>query len=335
MKVAFWSISGLRVDAPLLALIAGNNGIVVSQVEQFDSIRAWVPLESLRTLAASQSVKFIAPAAEAELNRVTTNPKTREALRKQLRTYMATSPGAEPNTGAVNSQGDVTHRADLARAGLVFSGIKIGILSDSIDDAAGSYAAAIASGDVPVVTVLPGQSGGAATAEGLAMLEIVYDLCPGAQLYFATAFGGPASFAQNILDLRAAGCDVIVDDVGYFNESPFFDDVISQAVTSVTASGALYFSSCGNAGTKKKNSAGRGWAIFWTADLSPRRLPVRLRAACIHLPTLSAWCNRPSPRSLHRDQLAAPGAAISFGPILITARRTIMICSIWIIPARP
>jgi hypothetical protein len=250
-----------RVDQPLLALIARNNGIVVKKVERFDSIRAWVPLGSLRALAAPQSVRFIAPAAEAELNRVTTNPKTREALRKQLRTYMATSPGAEPNTGAVNSQGDVTHRADLARAGLVFSGIKIGILSDSIDDAAGSYAAAIASGDVPVVTVLPGESGGTATAEGLAMLEIVYDLCPGAQLYFATAFGGPSSFAQNILDLRAAGCDVIVDDVGYFNESPFFDDVISQAVTTVSASGAFYFSSSGNAGTKTKNSAG-----VWLGD---------------------------------------------------------------------
>ena len=31
------------------------------------------------------------------------------------------------------------------------------------------------------------------------------------------------SFAQNIRDLRAAGCDIIVDDVGYFVETPFQD----------------------------------------------------------------------------------------------------------------
>jgi hypothetical protein len=33
------------------------------------------------------------------------------------------------------------------------------------------------------------------------MLEIVHDLAPDAELYFATAFSGVASFAQNIRDL--------------------------------------------------------------------------------------------------------------------------------------
>ena len=76
---------------------------------------------------------------------------------------------------------------------------------------------------------------------GAAMLEIIHDLAPGAELYFATAFGGPASFAQNILNLRAAGCDIIVDDVGYANESPFQDGPIAQAVSDVGAAGVLYF----------------------------------------------------------------------------------------------
>jgi hypothetical protein len=56
--------------------------------------------------------------------------------------------------------------------------------------------------------VLPGQAGSG--DEGSAMLEIVHDLAPGAQLMFATAFGSQASFAANILALRAAGADVTV-----------------------------------------------------------------------------------------------------------------------------
>ena len=49
-----------------------------------------------------------------------------------------------------------------------------------------------------------------------------------------------ASFADNIRALRFdAGCDVIVDDVIYFNESPFQDGPIAQAVNAVTADGAL------------------------------------------------------------------------------------------------
>ena len=58
----------------------------------------------------------------------------------------------------------------------------------------------------------------------------------------------PASFARNIKNLRTAGCDIIVDDVGYFDESPFQDDIIAQAVDDVTADGAMFFSSAGNEG---------------------------------------------------------------------------------------
>src|SRR6266403_5118627 len=139
----------------------------------------------------------------------------------------------------------------------------IGVLSDG----ASSLTASQALGDLPSdVTVLPGQVGGG--DEGTAMMEIVHDLAPGAKLYFATAFSGVASFAQNIKDLRAAGCDIIIDDVFYFDENPFVDGqngavaspsnggVILQAVNDVTAAGALYFSSAGNEGNLDDGSAG-------------------------------------------------------------------------------
>jgi hypothetical protein len=151
-----------------------------------------------------------------------------------------------PFTGSVTSEGDVTHTANQARASFsaTGAGIKIGVISDSVDFLAQSQA----SGNLPSVTVLSGRSGVPATGEGTAMLEIIYDLAPGAQLFFSTANGGPAAFAQNILDLRAAGCNIIVDDAEYPNESPFQDAVIAQAVNTVTAAGTLYFSSAGNSG---------------------------------------------------------------------------------------
>ena len=84
------------------------------------------------------------------------------------------------------------------------------------------------------------------------MLEIIHDLAPGAQLYFATAFTSITSFAQNIRALRAAGCDIIVDDVVLFRRvavsgrpggaRPTNGGVVIQAVKDVTAAGALYFS---------------------------------------------------------------------------------------------
>jgi hypothetical protein len=66
--------------------------------------------------------------------------------------------GPVTNAGAVTSQGDRAHRAAEARNffGVTGAGVKIGVLSDSVDFLARS----IASGDLPPdVTVLPGQSG--------------------------------------------------------------------------------------------------------------------------------------------------------------------------------
>jgi uncharacterized repeat protein (TIGR01451 family) len=88
------------------------------------------------------------------------------------------------------------------------------------------------------------------------MMEIVYDLAPGASLFFATGDGGPANFAQNILNLRSAGCNIIIDDLRYLNESPFQDGIVARAVNTITASGGLYFSSVGNVGNLKDGTSG-------------------------------------------------------------------------------
>ena len=70
---------------------------------------------------------------------------------------------------------------------------------------------------------------------------IIHDLVPNARLGFATAFTSEVSFADNIRALRfTAGCDIIVDDVIYYHESPFQDGLPAQAVNAVTADGARF-----------------------------------------------------------------------------------------------
>lgn len=166
------------------------------------------------------------------------------------------------SVGSRNSEGDTTHRAAAARTsfGASGAGVKVGVLSNGVTNLAASQAA----GDLGAVTVLPGQTGSG--DEGTAMLEIIHDLAPNAQLFFATALGGPAVFAQNIRDLYAAGCTIIVDDVGYVAESPFQDGqvgtsqtnggIVTQAVKDVANAGTLYFSAAANSGNKNDNTSG-------------------------------------------------------------------------------
>jgi subtilisin-like proprotein convertase family protein len=154
------------------------------------------------------------------------------------------------------SEGDKAHAADLARVNYRVTGIgtKICALSDGVDSLAESQA----DGELPAVDVLPDQAGDG--DEGTAMLEILHDIAPNAQLGFATAaslFSTDADFAANIRALRFdAGCDILVDDILYFNESPFQDGIIARAVNDVTADGALYFSSAGNEGNTIDGTSG-------------------------------------------------------------------------------
>jgi len=190
-------------------------------------------------------------------------------VRQQLTKALAKSAVAAPFfTGTINSQGDRAHRADDLRNtfGYSGSGVRIGVLSDSFNNQGGA-AADVASGNLPgpgnplgnltPVTVVQ-DIASAGSDEGRAMLQIVHDLAPKAQLFFATADVSEAGFAANIQALRNApnNCDIIIDDVFYFDESPFQDGIVAQAVNTVTTAGALYFSSAGNEGNVTKNTAG-------------------------------------------------------------------------------
>ncbi|HKC70294.1 MAG TPA: hypothetical protein VKB60_01665, partial [Terriglobales bacterium] len=250
-------------------------------------IRAIIPPSQMEWIASSPDVIFISRRQDSMTQgaRLLSNvsPWLRWSGASGLETRAAmvrgqsgrvTSPApATPVTwqGSVGTEGDVTHQTVDARGafGLTGAGLKIGVLSNGVT----SHALSQATGDLPpdcgtppCLTILPGQAG--AGDEGTAMLEIIHDMVPAASLYFATAENSITGFAGNIRALRAAGCQIIVDDVLYFVESPFQDGqttgvvstsnggVITQAVNDVAGEGALYFSSAGNEGNLDSGTSG-------------------------------------------------------------------------------
>jgi hypothetical protein len=197
--------------------------------------------------------------------------------------------------GAVTSQGDFAQYSDLVRSqnALTGAGITVGILSDSYDcypvyasngvPAGGNAGYAnngfnttaagdMTTGDLPSTVNLVGAGNPPTPAEapcmqygapiqlpfgdeGRAIMQIVHDVAPGANLAFHTAENSEADFAAGIEALAApvanggGGAKIIVDDVGYFDEPFFQDGLVAQAVNAVFAQGVAYFSSAGNNGT--------------------------------------------------------------------------------------
>ncbi len=70
-------------------------------------------------------------------------------------------------------------------------------------------------------------------AEGTAMLEIVHDLAPGAQLYFANAADGTSLSFEQAVNYLAANTDVVVDDISF--PIPPFDGTSAVSTNTATA----------------------------------------------------------------------------------------------------
>jgi len=148
--------------------------------------------------------------------------------------------------------------------GLNGSGITVGVLSDSANRFQGGLQDSINTGDLPPVSrisILADEPvGGINSDEGRAMMELIYDMAPGANLAFNTAATGPIGFADGIRALsRTAGAQVIVDDIGYRDEPFYQPGPIEQAISDVVRNdNRIYFSSAGNSGDKGFESPFRG-----------------------------------------------------------------------------
>lgn len=175
-----------------------------------------------------------------------------------------------PIEPAANATG-VTAARDLF--GLDGSGITIGVISDSFDtseisfDSAGNvdnYATNIIEGYLPpginVLRDFPDPSPGVnaeydPSDEGRALLQTIHAIAPKASLVFYAApnallpNASPedlAGFGKGVRALAAAGADIIVDDIFFFNEPEPPEGPINQAITEVFNQGVAYFSAAGN-----------------------------------------------------------------------------------------
>ncbi len=227
-----------EIDSAVLETLTSAGADILHVSKRYATITAAIAPENLKAVAAIPSVK--------SLTEVLTPIKNQVGC-----------------PGATTSGGDAQLKADSARVSFNIdgSGVKVGVLSDSYDKAQTPPTTAaqdVNTGDLPgatnpcsqttPVTVLEDYSGSdSVDDEGRAMLQIVHDLAPGAQLGFATAWLGATSFADNIRDLRNTfGANIIVDDISYLNEPFFQDGPIAVAAQDVVDDGAMYFSSAGN-----------------------------------------------------------------------------------------
>jgi hypothetical protein len=181
--------------------------------------------------------------------------------------------------GSVVSEGVTQLHAQEGREGFGVdgAGVTVGVLSDSLNQANEAVSGGpiatkqpedVLSKDLPGATnscpgqetavndlgdynLLPGEED--PFDEGRGMLQIVHDVAPGAELAFHSAFNGEEDFAKGIRQLAeptssegGAGAQVVVDDVGYFEEPFFQDGPVAAAVDDVTAAGVTYLSAAGN-----------------------------------------------------------------------------------------
>jgi Subtilase family len=263
-----------KVTPELVTFVRASGATITAIPRKKTVIYAKVALQNLEAIASRPEVRRISYAFKPKTNR------------KEGTGSVTSNGNTVIGAGLTVSQGLYAH--DIARIQTQVStnygepvlgqNMRVGVLSDSnrYQDLSQGYDPAELPSFIQVLVddfgvvqdgIDPNDPTGS-NGEGTAMMEIVHDLAPGSELVFATAFNGEESFAQNILDLRfKMGCDIIVDDVQYATESPFQDGAIAQAVATVRADGALYFSAAGNSGNAYSNTS-----CVWEGDFVPASL---------------------------------------------------------------
>lgn len=112
---------------------------------------------------------------------------------------------------------------------------------------------------------LPNVISATGTADGLNMLQVMYDIAPDAKFVIASPgdTSTPADMARVIAKLAAGdteagipAANVIVDDLDYLTQNPFELDEISEAVVAARAANKVYVTAAGDGGHyESSNSA--------------------------------------------------------------------------------
>ncbi len=175
------------------------------------------------------------------------------------------------NAGSVQTEGDAVLRADEAREtfGVDGTGVNVGVISDGINRLTES----LGTGDLPVSGILiptsPLTGGGISIddpcpgftpvtstpaarpdvttgAEGTAMLEIIHDIAPGAELFFAPGLTSDLEHRRSRRCLTEV-VDIIADDIAFFNAGPYDGtSAVSLESTNSVLAGVSNFIAVGN-----------------------------------------------------------------------------------------
>jgi Subtilase family len=277
---------GFPAEGPGSLLREGDRVIVEAHFEagalaRVEALRA----AGAKVLTASGRYQTVALAVEPEdLAAVSAVPGVSAVVPSRAPVFYGAEEGARPAAAASNglceggsviSQGLEQLNVPAARAAFNARGAgeTIGVISDSFNSATAAIeggppasnahddevsndlpgpASTCSGQQAPVRVLAEAPASESRTDEGRAMLQIVHDLAPHAQLAFASADYGELAFAHSIEQLAlpvvdgGAGANVIVDDVGYFTEPYFQEGPVGEAIQKVTAEGVTYLTAAGN-----------------------------------------------------------------------------------------
>ena len=262
------------VAEPLLAAIRAAAGRIESALPDYHAIRAWVPLLAVENLAARDDVWNIRPASLA----MTASSYVRPAgpgrpasigsrladllhyrmLQKKIPLGVLFSP-VPAIPVIIDTGGIIAHGVNLINSSINGAGVKVAAMSDGVS----SVPVLQGSNELPAnITIVPGQQGVASGDEGTALLQIIYNLAPGASLYFATGGTSLSQTATNIHTLvDTYHVDIIIDDEEYTDDAVFQDGALSQAVNYAYSKGVVYFSAAEN-----DNNLDSGLSGTWEGD---------------------------------------------------------------------
>lgn len=229
------------IDASLGQLSGGLQQILGPQLA--DRLSALpVPLAATGPLASAGPTDGVTTRGLIPAELIHANRFFFQDVNNAVRDLLAKASLHLPGQGLFYTEGDHILRADELRD-LIHQrrpdlrggeGIRIGVISDGVL----GLERAIQLGDLPNVEVNPNHArfdssiGSFRGAEGTAMLEIIHDIAPGADLLFSSISAPTAAAAatwdkvdafNDAVDwLIQRGADIIVDDYGSYQE-PFFE----------------------------------------------------------------------------------------------------------------
>ena len=209
---------------------------------------------------------------------------------------------AETNSaGQAENQWEAVTLADQikrAMPGVDGSGIKIGIISDSVNQVGGGLSDSQGSCkktdpadcDLPSDHRVPApiKDGNASHAdEGRAMMELIHDIAPQSELLFHTGMS-KSDFLRALNEFKSQGVSIVVNDLVYFSQPTYQDGEVAQEIENLLLTdGILFFSSSGNYNQRTFNgvwndSDGDGFHEFASGsdeliELAPSKNQFKLR----------------------------------------------------------